>query len=237
MNDQISRYQDAVSAGQRPRAAFLAKTYNHLLGAILGFVALEIVLFKTGIAASIFQLVASSGNMGWLLIMGGFMVVSYMFTNLAQSRSSKGVQYAGLAGYTAAWAVMFAAPLYLAWTLMSPEIVKNAALITIVSFGALTAIVYYTGKDFTFLRSGIMWGSFLALGLIVLSAVFGFQLGNLFMIGMVGLSGASILYSTSAVLQDYPDDFHVAAALALMASVMMLFWYVLQLVMSFAGSD
>lgn len=237
MNDQISRYQDAVSAGQRPRAAFLAKTYNHLLGAIIAFVGVEIVLFKTGIAQSVAQMVMGGGQAGWLLVLGGFMLASFLFNSMAQARGSKAMQYAGLGGFVVAEALLFAAPLYMAWYLMSPDVVKNAALFTLVGFGALTAIVYYTGKDFTFMRSFLMWGGFLAMGLIVLGALTGFHLGTFFTVAMIGYAGASILYTTSSVLQDYPDDFHVSAALALFSAVMLMFWYVLQLVMSFAGSD
>ena len=58
-----------------------------------------------------------------------------------------------------------------------------------------------------------------------------------FTIAMIGYAGASILYTTSSVLQDYPDGYHVSAALALFSAVMLMFWYVLQLVMSIAGND
>jgi FtsH-binding integral membrane protein len=234
MNDQVSRYESAVASGQRPRAAFLARTYNHLLGAIVAFVGVEIVLFKTGIAASIFQFVAGTS---WLLVLGGFMVASWLFSSMAASRGSSAKQYLGLGGFVVAEALLFAAPLYIAFTYMSPNVVMNAALFTLAAFAALTAIVYYTGKDFTFLRSFLMWGGFLVIGLIVLSALMGFNLGMLFIVAMIGFSGASILYSTSSVLQDYPDGFHVAAALSLFSSVMLLFWYVLQFAMSIAGDD
>ncbi|MFK7886101.1 MAG: Bax inhibitor-1 family protein [Gammaproteobacteria bacterium] len=234
MNDQVSRHESAVVSGQRPRAAFLARTYNHVLGAIVAFVGIEIALFQTGAAASIFAVVA---NTSWLLVLGGFMVASWVFSAMAASRGSVAKQYVGLGGFVLSYAVLFAAPLFIAFTYMSADVVKNAALFTIAAFAVLTAIVYYTGKDFTFLRSALMWGGFLAIGLIVMSALFGFQLGLLFIVGMIGFSGASILYSTSSVLQDYPDGTHVAAALSLFSSVMMLFWYVLQFAMSMAGDD
>ncbi|MEM6639743.1 MAG: Bax inhibitor-1 family protein [Pseudomonadota bacterium] len=236
MNDRVSHVESAVIAGQRPRAAFLARTYNHLLGAIVAFIGVEIVLFKTGAAQSIAQFVFNSGK-GWLLILGGFMLASYLFNALAAKRGSAALQYVGLGGFVVAEALLFAAPLYYAWAMMSPSVVKNAAMFTLIAFAALTAIVYYTGKDFTFLRSFIIWGGFLAMGLIVLGALAGFNLGTFFTVAMIGYAGASILYTTSSVLQDYPDGYHVAGALALFSAVMLMFWYVLQFVMSFAGSD
>ncbi|MFK8017558.1 MAG: Bax inhibitor-1 family protein [Gammaproteobacteria bacterium] len=236
MNDQLSRYQStAAAAGSQPRAAFLARTYNHLLGAVVALVGVEVVLFQTGFAQAFASLVFGKGQMAWLLVLGGFMLVSYLFNNMAASRGSSAKQYAGLGGFVIAEAVLLSPMLYVAWVMMSPDVVKNAALFTLVAFGTLTAIVYYTKKDFTFLKSFIMWGGFLALGAIVLGAVTGFNLGLFFTVAMIGYAGAAILYTTSSVLQDYPDDFHVAAALALFSAVMLLFWYVLQFVMSMSG--
>lgn len=232
MNDQVSRVEGAVVSGQRPRAAFLARTYNHLLGAIVAFIGIEVVLFQTGAALKIAQVTAS---VPWLVVLGVFMGVSWLFTNMAESRGSVATQYLGLGGYVLAFALLSASPLAYAWYVLSPGVVKNAAIFTLVAFMALTAIVYYTRKDFTFLKPLMMWGGILALVLIVMSYLIGFQLGMLFIVAMVAYCGAAILYSTSSVMRDYPDGFHVAAALALFASVIMLFWYILQLVMSLSG--
>jgi FtsH-binding integral membrane protein len=49
---------------------------------------------------------------------------------------------------------------------------------------------------------------------------------------MVGLAGAAILYDTSNILQRYPEDRYVGAALQLFASVAMMFWYMLRIFMS-----
>jgi hypothetical protein len=61
--------------------------------------------------------------------------------------------------------------------------------------------------------------------------VFGFGLGLLFSVAMVGLAGAAILYDTSKILHHYPPDRHVAASLELFASVALMFWYVLRILM------
>jgi hypothetical protein len=65
--------------------------------------------------------------------------------------------------------------------------------------------------------------------------IFGFELGTYFSVAMVALAGGAILYDTSNVLRRYPEDRYVAAALALFASVALMFWYVLRLFM--AGRD
>lgn len=48
---------------------------------------------------------------------------------------------------------------------------------------------------------------------------------------MVVLMSGYIVYYTSNVLYHYRTDQHVAAALALFASVATLFWYILQIAM------
>ena len=52
---------------------------------------------------------------------------------------------------------------------------------------------------------------------------------------MVALACGYILYDTSNVVRRYRTDQHVAAALALFASVALLFYYILIIVMSNSG--
>jgi FtsH-binding integral membrane protein len=94
-------------------------------------------------------------------------------------------------------------------------------------FAGLTSVVFFTGKDFSFLGPIIAIASFVALGFIVCAIIFGFSLGLLFSLAMIVLAGGSILYNTSNVLHRFRMDQHVAAALSLFASVALLFYYVL----------
>jgi len=89
-----------------------------------------------------------------------------------------------------------------------------------------------TRKDFSFLRGVLYLAGFAAMGLVVASMVFGLSLGVWFSWGMVAFAAGWILYDTSNVLHHYRTDQHVGAALALFASVALLFWYVLRLLMS-----
>lgn len=77
-----------------------------------------------------------------------------------------------------------------------------------------------------------MFGGFAALGLIAVAILFGFNLGPIFTYAMIALACGYILYDTSNVLHHYRIGQHVAAALALFASVALLFWYILRLFMS-----
>jgi FtsH-binding integral membrane protein len=105
-------------------------------------------------------------------------------------------------------------------------------LLTLLLFGGLTAIAFTTKRDFSFLRGFLTVGGFVALGLILCSAILGFTLGLLFSGAMVIFALATILDDTSKVMHHYSTTQHVAAALELFASVALLFWYVLRVVMA-----
>ena len=111
-------------------------------------------------------------------------------------------------------------------------ILMQAALTTLGMFGGLTAAVFFTKTDFSFLRTAIVVGGFVALGAIVAGALFGFDLGLWFSIAMVVLASASILYQTGQIKDNYGTEQYVGAALQLFASVMLLFWYILRILMS-----
>lgn len=210
------------------RARFLGRTYGHLFAAIVGFTLFETLLFKIGLAAQITQVMMGTS---WLLWLGAFMLVGWLATRTAHQSQSLPAQYAALGGYVIAQGLIFVPLLYIART-QFPGAIEKAAYTTVLGFAGLTFIAVKTGKDFSFLGSVLKWGGLCALGLIVLSALFGFNLGIFFVVAMIGFAGAAILYDTSNVLHHFPQDRYVAASLQLFASVALLFWYVLQLFMS-----
>lgn len=223
-------YSRGVAVGElseQSRGTFVSRTYGHLFGAVMAFMLIEIFLFKTGLAATIATAFLS---VSWLFVLGGFVVASWIARYAAHRAQAKVTQYAALAGYVVAEALIFVPLLYIA-DRVAPGAISSAAAITFVAFSALTAIVFLTRKDFSFLRGILCWGGIIALTLIVGGAIFGFQLGTFFSVAMVALAGAAILYDTSNVLHHYPEDRYVAAALELFASVALMLWYVLRLLM------
>jgi FtsH-binding integral membrane protein len=222
----------AEQAGIAERADFIKKTYLHLLGAVLLFCGLEVAFIQGGLAKSFYEMLAGNGQFAWLAVLGGFMVVSWIANSWALSATSVGKQYAGLGLYVVAESILFAPLLYVAARFGGEDVIPTAGLITLLTFGGLTAAVFITGKDFSFLKTGLIFGGFAAMGAILCGALMGFQLGNVFTIAMIVLSCGYILYYTSNVLHQYQIGQHVAAALALFAAVALLFWYILQLVMS-----
>jgi len=210
------------------RGTFVSRTYGHLFGAVMAFLLIEVALFKTGLAETIAH---SLMGVSWLWVLGGFVVVSWIARYAAHTATSKVAQYASLAGYVVAESLIFVPLLYIA-NKVAPGAISSAAAVTFVAFASLTAVVFLTRKDFSFLRGLLFWGGIIAITLIVAGAIFGFNLGTFFSIAMVGLAGGAILYDTSNVLHHYPEDRYVAAALELFASVALMLWYVLRLFIS-----
>ncbi len=210
------------------RSAFIVRTYWHLFGAILAFTGLEVLLFSTGIAE---RLASAMLGTSWLLVLGGFIVVSWIASRAAHTATSPAVQYAALAGFVVAEALIFIPILYIAQA-YAPGAIESAATVTLLGFGGLTGVVLWTRKDFTFLRGLLRWGFIVALVAIVSGAIFGFHLGTGFSLVMVALAGGAVLHDTSNVLHHFPEDRHVGAALELFASIALMFWYVLQIFLS-----
>lgn len=225
------------------RVDFIRKTYTHLAAAIYTFVALEWAMFRflpvEDIVATLF-----GGTMQMLLLLGGFIVVSWIADRWARSSVSPAQQYMGLGLYIVAEAIIFMPILYIAQDLaisvpsIGPvNVIAAAAVATLLLFGALTAFVWLSNADFSFLRTGLFMAGIAAFALIVASMLFGWNLGIWFSVAMIAFACGWILYDTSNVLHVYQPGQHVAAALALFASVALLFWWILRLMMAFSSRD
>jgi hypothetical protein len=224
----LRRPVPVTSLGVDARAGFIVRTYQHLLGAIVAFTVLEALIFSSGLGESMARAMM---GVSWLWILGGFMVVSWLASRVAHRATSLGAQYASLAGFVVAEAILFVPMLYLAQR-VADGVIESAAAVTLIGFGGLTLVAFTTRKDFSFLGGILRWAMILAVVLIVAGAIFGFQLGTFFSVAMIGLAGAAILYDTSNVLHHFPEDRYVAASLELFASVALMFWYVLRLFLS-----
>ena len=215
------------------RAAFIRRTYLHLAGAVGAFVIVEMLLLRSALPGIMLTFIQGNAY-GWLMILGAFILAGWLARSLAASVASVPMQYLGLGLYVLIEAVIFVPILYLAAFYSSPDVLPNAAILTGLLFAGLTTVAFTTRADFSFLRGVLTLGGFLALGAIVGGVVFGFGLGLLFSIAMVGLASAAILYDTSKIIHHYSTDQHVAASLELFASVALLFWYVLRILMRFS---
>ena len=209
---------------QNVRAQFITRTYSHLFGAIAAFTLIEVLLFRFLDVEGI----ASGMSQNWFMVLGAFMLVSWLATSVAHRARSMAAQYAALALFVVFEAIVFVPLLYIANT-FAPGVIESAALMTLVGFAGLTAIAFFSRKDFSFLGGVIRFAFFGAIAAIGAALIFGFTLGTFFSVAMVVLAGATILYDTSNVLRHYPQDRYVAASLSLFASVAMMFWFVLRI--------
>jgi FtsH-binding integral membrane protein len=232
MNEYSTTFGNSVADSMpAQRAQFIRKTYMLLAAAILAFIVVEAGLFVSGAAELIANVIFSGGAIGWLVVLGLFMLVSYVARTWATSETSVSTQYFGLGIAIIAEAVIFV-PLLTAAALRSDDpftLLLKAGTVTIGLFLGITATVFITRSDFSFLGPILAIGGFAALGLIVASAVFGFTLGNLFLFAMVAFAGTAILYETSNVLHRFNPNQHVAASLTLFAAIALLFWYILSI--------
>jgi FtsH-binding integral membrane protein len=230
-------YSVAARAASSDRAAFIRRTYAHLAGAILAFMGIEALLLTLMSEAAQIQIVRLMGGYGWLIVMLAFMGAGWVAQAWAHSETSTAMQYMGLGLYVVAWAVIFLPLLIIANHLVDKSVIPTAGILTLAVFGGLTLSVFVTKKDYSFLAPILCVGSMIALGVILAAIFLGFSLGLLFSFAMVALASGYILYDTSNVMLHYRTDQHVGAALQLFASVAMLFWYILRIVMAVSSRD
>lgn len=232
-------YSDSQSwtvagADAEDRAQFFRRVYFHLALALAAFAGLEYVLLQTETAIDFSKFVLTGGRGVWLAVLAGFTLITWMARGMAAG-ASRVMQYLGLSIYVAAQAILFVPLVVLAMLVskangVNPAVMlTNAGILTAILFLALSFVVLTTRRDFSFLGAFISVGGMVALGLIVCGALFGFDLGLAFSGGMIVLASAAILYDTSKIMHSYPTDHYVAAALELFASVVLLLWYILRL--------
>ena len=225
---QESQYTDGLQAGTFDQQSFLRATYTHLVGAVVAFMALQFVFFATGISLVLAPLMTSN----WLIVLGGFMVLGFVTSYFAGRSSTPGMQYLEMAVTVVLQAVIFIPLLTYAVLFTDSSVLLNAAMITLAVFGVMTAIVAYSGKDFSFLGPFLAVIGIAALIAIVGSVLFSVSLGFYFAIAMAVFAAGTVLYETSKVLHQYGPGQHIAAATGLFASVALLFYYVLMALVS-----
>ncbi len=126
---------------------------------------------------------------------------------------------------------MSIAPLIHMVAAKSGMLVAQAFMTTAVSFVALTMYTFISKKDFSFLK-GFVWTGLVAMIVLGLSNYFFFESSMVALassgIGVLVFS-AFILYDTSSILRQYPDDEYISAALTLYLDVFLLFENLLML--------
>ena len=106
-----SNYQSNAPAR---RQAFISRVYGHLAGGFLVFAVIEGLLLNSPIGAAILAMVFGFGQIGWLLLMGIFMLISWIARSKLASSPDPSKQYLGYGLYILIEAVVFLPLLYIA---------------------------------------------------------------------------------------------------------------------------
>ncbi len=234
----------AADAPATERLAFIKRTYLHLALAVYALVTLEFIYFQVFAEQMETYMPQLLGSYWILAMFAAFVGAGWIARAWADSETSVGKQYAGLGLYVVAESIFLAPLLWVAnhyvtqigdYT-FSP--IAVAGVLTFFVFAGLTGGVLLSKADFSFLGPALGIGGMLAFGVIIASFFFPGMLSGLwFPVAMVVLASGYVLYDTSNILHHYRTSQHVAASLALFASVALLFWYILRIVIAMSSRD
>lgn len=127
------------------RATFICRAYMHLAGAVVGFIILSALFIFSGLGKMMLRVLMNSGQFGWLVVLGAFILVSMLATRLADNVESNQTQLIGLGIYVLAEALIFAPLLTLA-AYINPAIIGAAGITTALLVGGLTFTAFTTKK-------------------------------------------------------------------------------------------
>jgi len=230
-NIQQPQLVPVAALSDEAKVAFYKKTYSHVAGGVLAFFIAEYFLLQSDTLVE-FMLSMTQG-WRWLIMLGAFMFMTNYAESTALKTTDKNKQYMAYGLYVLAEAIIFIPIIYIAIMYSGGmDLLNQAAIVTLSLFGGLTAVVFVTKKDFSFLKSALTVGFFIAMGLIIAGALFGFDMGLWFSVGMCVLAAGSILYQTSNLVHKYTNEQYIPASIGLFASLMLLFWYVIQIFLS-----
>lgn len=219
-----------ADAAPADRAQFYRRTYGLVAASFAVWAGLLATFFATGLAAPMLKGMFAFGTLGMLGVMALFWFGTTAAQSMAFKSASRAVQLSGLGLYILLEAIIFV-PL-IAYVAVKTEghvmeILAPAGLTTGLLIAGLTATVFMTNKDFSFLRTAIIVGSFVAFGVIIAAMIFGIPTGFWFAAAMVILMAATVLYQTSQIKHQVGTDQYVGAAFILFSAfVTMLFWVI-----------
>jgi FtsH-binding integral membrane protein len=225
-----------ATLGVSDRISFLRKTYAHLGLALIAFAAIAGGMIR--FAPELSYRFSAFAFRGWnvLFTLIAFLLVGYAAERLARARTSRGLQYLGLFLGVALYGLLLQP---LLWRLLiqfggrsAGAILGQSIIVTLVIFAGLTATVFLTKKDFSFLRGFLMVALIGTIAIAFTAAIFGFYLGVIFSGVVVIIMAGYVLYETSMVMRDFPPTEHVAAALMLFSTIATMFFHILRIVMS-----
>jgi modulator of FtsH protease len=198
--------ETAARAGVAERMAFVRKVYALFFAATI----FAIVGVAVGVNNLwIMRAVVAHPFLAFILLMGGVMGAQAV-------RLVPVVNLVALFAFTAFTGVIIS-PAIAIYTQLNPYSILQAGVLTVGIFGGLTAYVFASKKDFSFMRGMVTTGLIVVFLAVVL---------NLFIVGSSALAFAIscaalllfsgfVLYDTSNIIRRYPTNEYVAGALSL----------------------
>lgn len=232
------------------RLAFLRKVYGlFLCGIVSATIGANVALYAGDSAVRI----AGPGHaVAVPPLVGFFFQHFFVWTGLwiaanfgARAVSSiPGVNVAALVGFTFVSGVYIAPLVFVAGVMaqagrtMSADPVRDAFVLASIAFTGLTAYVFTTKKDFSFLRGFLAIGAALLLGAALLSYFWG---GSVYVLAVSSVGvivfGMYVLYDTSRIMNADSRMTPAAAAISLYSDAFGLFLYLLQILMQSRRDD
>ncbi len=233
-NTSNTGYIGSIVANSDPltRSAFMRKTFITLALALLAFVGVCYGLVVTDLGLGIANLLFGNswGIFASLLL---FMGVSAVATNLAYQSFNPAVQMLGLGIYIIIQALLFLPMLIYAAAFVGGEVLLYAGIATTALAGGLIFLALINKVDFNFLNGFLILGGIAATITVFAAIIFQFNLGVWFSLLMILFACGAILKDVSDIKYRFHTTQHIAAALALFASIALLLFYVLRLLLQF----
>ena len=206
---------DRLSFVRKVYGLFFAATLFAIGGVMLGFSYEPLLLFA-------FQ----HPFIMLFAMLGGVMAATAL-------RHKPGINLVALFGFTTLTGVVISPLLYIV-SLQNPASIWQAGILTVGIFGGLTAYVFITKRDFSFLRGLLVTGLIVVILTGLLNALI---IGSsaLYFAGAVAtllLFSGFVLYDTSNIIRRYPTNEYVAGALALYLDAFNIFLALLRILNS-----
>lgn len=227
---QSEAWQSASSRNLRPltagevsleeRVAFIRKVYA------LFFVGILFAVGGVMLGFAFPPMMIAAAQHPWImliLMIGGVMGAQAV-------RHVPGVNLAALFGFTTLTGVIISPLLYIVGK-NNPASIFQAGVLTVGIFGGLTAYVFLSNRDFSFLRGMVIVGLIVVVlaGLLNVLFVGSLGLGFALAVATLLLFAGFVLYDTSNIIRRYPTNEYVSGALALYLDALNIFLALLRI--------
>ena len=218
----------AIHAAVNERMGFIRKTYAHLAGELVGVFVMAWMTLKIPVLRGIAE--ALWTNM--LVYLALFFGVAFVSRKLLEGNRAVSTQYAG-AGLWVFFLGLLVAPLALIAEARfgSLAVLGEAFILTSCVFGGLTAYVFLSKKDFSFIGGALSMITMIVFGISLIGAFMG-GLPSIWSLVWVVLLGGWVLYDTSNILHHRRVDQYVAASVDLLVDFVFMFIHIAMLLMN-----